>query len=274
MFSILLLLLEVQTAMNAKKSRRRGVVLSLTGQQKLETARRQIEKAERYGDRLTLDELSERTQLAISTITRVLEAQIGVDKLIWRSLRNAPPLDDLLRDLMAFLNPDLSPPVELRHLLQGLQTGRYLVILDNLETLLDAERVGQFRSGYDRYGELLRSIGEVAHQSCVIVTSREKPADVAILEGDGAAVQVLSLGGSADAARAILDDKGLIGTIEERQLLCDRYSNSPLALKIVATSIRDLCNGYIEHFLGEDTFIFNGIRLLLDRHFQRLSAIL
>lgn len=44
--------------MTAKKSRRRGVVLSLTGQQKLETARRQIEKAERYGDRLTLDEFS------------------------------------------------------------------------------------------------------------------------------------------------------------------------------------------------------------------------
>jgi hypothetical protein len=67
--------------MTTKKSRRRGVVLSLTGQQKLETARRQVEKAAHHGDRLTLEELSERTQLAISTITRVLEARIGVDKL-------------------------------------------------------------------------------------------------------------------------------------------------------------------------------------------------
>ncbi|WP_245894130.1 hypothetical protein [Chamaesiphon polymorphus] len=67
--------------MNAKKSRRRGVVLSSTGQQKLETARRQFEKAGNNGDRFTLEELSERTQLAVSTITRVLESQIGVDKL-------------------------------------------------------------------------------------------------------------------------------------------------------------------------------------------------
>jgi WD40 repeat protein len=369
--------------MTTKKSRRRGVVLSSIGQQKLEAARRQLEKTVNVGDRFTLEELSECTQLAISTITRVLEAQVGVDKLtldqffaafdlllerqdyqspsspesetttslaappstpsaiephsppidwgeaidvsifygrqpelaaldrsvcqehcrlitilglggmgktalsvkfaqqvqgqfagvIWRSIRNAPPLTDLLQDLTAFLNSELSPPIELRHFLSGLQKSRYLIILDNLETLLDAERVGQFRSGYENYGELLRLIGEVAHQSCVLITSREKPAEVAVLESEGSAVQVLSLSGSADAAQAIVADKGLIGTISECQLLCDRYSNSPLALKIFATSIRDLCNGHIEHFLGEDTFIFNGIRLLLDRHFQRLSMI-
>ena len=67
--------------MNAKKNRRRGVVLSLAGQQKLEATRRHLEKTANMGDRFTLDELSERTQLAISTITRVLEARIGVDKL-------------------------------------------------------------------------------------------------------------------------------------------------------------------------------------------------
>ena len=67
--------------MSIKKNRRRGVVLSLAGQQKLEAARRQLEKTANMGDRLTQEELSERTQLAISTIARVLEAQIGVDKL-------------------------------------------------------------------------------------------------------------------------------------------------------------------------------------------------
>ena len=66
--------------MTAKKTRRRGIVLSAVGQRKLETARRQLEKTLHGGDRFTLEELSDRTQLALSTITRVIDAQTGVDK--------------------------------------------------------------------------------------------------------------------------------------------------------------------------------------------------
>jgi exonuclease VII small subunit len=43
--------------MTVKKSRRRGVVLSLQGQQKLDTARRQLEQTVNGGDRFTLEEL-------------------------------------------------------------------------------------------------------------------------------------------------------------------------------------------------------------------------
>jgi uncharacterized Zn finger protein len=73
--------------MTTKKSRRRGVVLSSIGQQKLEAARRQLEKTVNVGDRFTLEELSECTQLAISTITRVLEAQVGVDIAVLSRIR-------------------------------------------------------------------------------------------------------------------------------------------------------------------------------------------
>ncbi|HSM83969.1 MAG TPA: hypothetical protein VLS96_19925, partial [Nodosilinea sp.] len=66
--------------MPAKKSRRRGVVLSLTGQRKLETARRQLEATLNNGDRFTLEEISDRTRLALSTVTRVLDGHNGVDK--------------------------------------------------------------------------------------------------------------------------------------------------------------------------------------------------
>ncbi len=40
--------------MTIKKHRRRGVVLSLTGQQKLEVTRRQLEKTLNDGERFTL----------------------------------------------------------------------------------------------------------------------------------------------------------------------------------------------------------------------------
>ena len=63
-----------------KPKRRRGVVLSFQGQQKLSSARRQAEIQDNYGDRYTLEELSDRTRLSLSTVTKVLDAQIGVDK--------------------------------------------------------------------------------------------------------------------------------------------------------------------------------------------------
>jgi hypothetical protein len=194
--------------------------------------------------------------------------------VIWRSLRNAPPLATLLAELVPFLSHQQDTQNTLPRLIHHLQNQRCLVILDNLETLLqEGSCAGQFRDGYADYGELLRLIAGSNHQSCVILTSREKPAEVAADEGDNLPVRVLALGGSAEATQALLQAKGVTGTVPQQQLLGDRYGNSPLAIKIVATSIRDLFDGDIGQFLQEETFVFNGVRRLLDRQFDRLSAL-
>jgi WD40 repeat protein len=201
------------------------------------------------------------------------QVQAQFEWVIWRSLRNAPPLDTLLSDLVPFLSCQQDTQNTLPHLLQHLRSARCLVILDNLETLLQGgDRAGQFRSGYEAYGELLRMLGESTHQSCLILTSREKPAEIAAYEGQELPVRSLALTGSAEAAQALLQAKGLTGDDVQRQRLCARYGNSPLAVKIVATSIQDLFDGNITAFLKEDTFIFNGIRRLLDQQFQRLTT--
>ena len=83
----------------------------------------------------------------------------------------------------------------------------------------------------------LSPLAETLHQSCVMFTSREKTAVVAAFEGIHLPVRSHSLTGSPEAANALLDAKGLMGTDAEKQLLGERYSYSPLALKIVATSI-------------------------------------
>ncbi|HEY9640725.1 MAG TPA: NB-ARC domain-containing protein, partial [Coleofasciculaceae cyanobacterium] len=194
--------------------------------------------------------------------------------VIWRSLRNAPPLDTLLLDIVPFLSNQQDSESTCSRLLHHLQSSRCLVILDNMETILQGgNRAGQFRSGYEGYGELLRMVSESTHQSCLILTSREKPAEVAVFEGVNSKVRSLQLNGSEQAAQAILQAKGLVGTNEQKQQLCSRYSNSPLALKIVATSIQDLFEGDIDEFLKQDTVIFNGIRRLLDQQFDRLTPL-
>nr|MDZ7982874.1 hypothetical protein [Aulosira sp. ZfuVER01] len=145
--------------------------------------------------------------------------------------------------------------------------------MDNLETILDAEQAGHYIPGYEGYGELLRVVGETSHKSCVMLTSREKPAEIATFEGVDLAVRTLKLQGSQEAAIALLQAKGLVGSPQQNQALCERYGNNLLALKIVATTIQDLFDNSIEDFLKQDTIVFNGIRRLLEQQFNRLSAL-
>ncbi len=193
--------------------------------------------------------------------------------VIWRSLRSAPPLETLLADLVSFLDSQSSQPADLGAFLQCLRQSRCLVVLDGLEALLAAEKFGQFRPGYESYGELLRLIGEMGHQSCVVITSREKLAEVSLMEGIDSAVRSLKLEGSPEAAQAILQDKSLLGTDAQKQQLAVLYGHNPLALKIVATSIQELFEGSIPSFLAEETLLFNGIRRLLDQHCNRLAPL-
>jgi len=194
--------------------------------------------------------------------------------LIWRSLRNAPPLETLLSELVLFVSNQTETRADLKQLLHWLRTHRCLVILDNVETILQAgDRAGQYRSGYENYGGLFQALGEGTHQSCLLMTSREKPAEIAAMEGLTLEVRSLALKGEREIAQAILTAKGLIGTQAQRQLLCDRYDNNPLALKIVASSIQELFGGKIEPFLDQDTVLFNGVRRLLQQQFERLSPL-
>ncbi|PSN17130.1 hypothetical protein C7271_19355, partial [filamentous cyanobacterium CCP5] len=193
---------------------------------------------------------------------------------IWRSLRNAPPLATLLADLIDVLSDHQETEADNMHLLHWLRAKRCLVVLDNLETLLQpGDHAGYYREGYEDYGELIRFLSETPHQSCILLTSREKPAEIAALEGTDGSTRTLQLSGSVETALALIEAKGLTGTAEQRRGLCDRYSYNPLALKIVSTTIQDLFDGDIGAFLAEDAVIFNSIRRLLDEQFQRLTEL-
>jgi hypothetical protein len=68
-----------------------------------------------------------------------------------------------------------------------------------MESILSSgSRAGQYREGYEGYGELLKRVGEIPHESCLLLTSREKPKDLAHLEGEGLFVRSLQLSGLKD----------------------------------------------------------------------------
>ncbi|MEA5625955.1 NACHT and WD40 repeat domain-containing protein [Nostoc sp. UHCC 0251] len=203
--------------------------------------------------------------------------------VIWRSLYNAPPLFDLLANLIQFLSneeileTDLPKSVDGRisQLIKYLQQQRCLIILDNVETILQTGAyAGCYREGYEDYGLLIKRLGQVIHRSSLVLTSREKPKDVASLTGEALAVRSLQLSGlEVVAGQKIFEAKGFSGSESELPRVVERYAGNALALKIVATTIQDVFDGNVAQFLQHYTAVFGSIRDLLDQQFSRLANL-
>src|SRR6266516_1437717 len=203
------------------------------------------------------------------------------EAVLWRSLRDAPSCEELVADCITFFSQ--TPPAEfptsleqrITQLLARLQARRCLLVLDNLETLLaSGDPEGTYLPGYEGYGRLIERLAESAHQSCVLLTSRERPREIEALAGTRSPVRSLRLLGVDDqTAQELLSDSGLSGTPATWQRLAAGYAGNPLALKIVAQAITDLFSGDLDRFLQEGELIFNGVRPVLRQQVGRLSPL-
>ncbi len=63
-----------------KHRRKRGVILTIQGLQKLQAAKTQAEMEDNSGRRYTLEVMSERTNLSVDTLMKILKCELGVDK--------------------------------------------------------------------------------------------------------------------------------------------------------------------------------------------------
>lgn len=183
-------------------------------------------------------------------------------------------LDFYLENLIASTNA-IEPTIiadGIQRLIQCLQKRRCLIILDEWEAIFSTEQLtGNYREGYQVYGEFLKQVGKSQHHSCLLLTSCEKPKEIAALEGQNQSVRSLKLGSLGEAAVEILKNKGLS---EEGQFseLIEAYSGNPLALKIVTTTIQDMFGGRIANFLRNGLFL-GDYSDTLSRQFNRLSSL-
>lgn len=215
-----------------------------------------------------------------TTLAASLAEQIKNDfeRVIWRSLQPASPTKDLLADLIKFLSnqPNILLPEDtdskISLLIDYLQAHRCLLILDNVEKILrSGELVGHYQEGYEWYGELLKRVGLERHQSCLLVLSREKPREIAALEGKTLPIHSLQIEGLGEAAQEILKVKGLAKEEKAWSTLIKLYGGNPLALNIVSTMIQELFNGRVSQFIRQGTLVFSNISDLLAQPFNRLS---
>ena len=214
-------------------------------------------------------------------VTLMRQVAPHFEVVLWRSLRDAPSPEVLLADCLRVLAPeplaDLPGSLEARLglLLRYVREERVLLVLDNLEALLEeGERAGHMRSGYEGYDRLLRAVAQAEHQSCLLLTSRERPRELVPLEGSRAPVRSLRLSGlDTSAGELLLAEGEVAGSLAERERLVQAYDGNPLALKIVAETITDLFDGQISPFFTGEAAIFGGISELLDEQWARLSPL-
>ncbi|MCX6047260.1 MAG: AAA family ATPase [Chloroflexi bacterium] len=202
------------------------------------------------------------------------------DHVVFRSLGEAPPFAELLDQLIqSVAGPQMVIPPRLADkrslLIDLLRQTRALLILDNLETIRQrGSNEAPYLPGYEAYGLLFKALGETAHQSCLLLTSREQPSELAVLEGARSPVRTLRVTGLPEAAwRSLLIDHELIGTPGDMAALARRYDGNPLALKLVAEPIRDLFSRDIATFLSEGSLFFEGVSSLLAQQISRASAL-
>ena len=204
------------------------------------------------------------------------------DYVFWRSLQDAPSVEYILESCLRFITQqevvDLPESLDeqISFLIRHLREHRCLLILDNVDALLQAgQRVGLYRPGYEGYGRLFQRIAEADHQSCLLLTSREKPKEVALGEGkDSSPIRSLLLTGIGLAdGQKLLHDKDLNGSEETWATFINLYRGNPLALKVVSEPIREVFEGNIAAFLEKDEVVIGDISDLLEHQFRRLSPL-
>jgi hypothetical protein len=219
-----------------------------------------------------------KSALAVSLMHRLAD---HFEVVIWRSLRGLPMCDELLTELLQVLLPHSvngEPADQVRRqdiLLEQMRKTRVLLVLDNFEAALEeGERAGKLRPGFEDLGHFVRLAVETEHQSCVLLTSREKPDVLIPLESSQAPVRVMRLGQLDTAScQKLLTEKGLTGSAPDGAQLIEAYSGNPLILKTVTQTIVDLFQGEINLFLKQGEVIFGSIRDLLEEQFVRLTRI-
>jgi predicted ATPase/transcriptional regulator with XRE-family HTH domain len=218
-----------------------------------------------------------KSSLALALAQRVLPL---FDVVLFRSLQNGPPLAELLdQSIRAVSKQRASPPEQLSDklalLIQLFRQRRCLLILDNFEAILQPGTLtGVYRSGYAEYGALLQALSEREHQSCLMLTSREKPSKLGPLEGRTAPVRSLQLSGLDDSACSLLlEAKDIVATAADLSALARLYGGNPLALTLVAEPIRELFGGDVGAFLAAGEAFVGGVGKLLSEQFARSTPL-
>lgn len=199
--------------------------------------------------------------------------------VIWRDLRSAPSVSQLLAELRQCLllsnnylrEEDID--AQISDFISFLRQHRCLIVLDTTTQIQQSSHFsGHYREGYQTYGKLLRRLGQESHRSCLMWIARDKPREIVMMEGENRPVRSLCLKGLDSQAKEIFKDKKLLDPNSWDDLI-QLYRGNPLALKIVASTIQELFGGKVSAFLRQETIVFGELNDILDEQFEYISTL-
>lgn len=214
----------------------------------------------------------------VLTVKLAQQIQEQFDFLVWRSLYQAPPLPQLLTNLISTLSQGQELPTpntvedQISWLIAHLRSSRCLIILDGVESILrDGQLAGVYQPGYEVYDQFFKRIAEEPSRSSLLLTSREKIRVVSLLEANPSPVRSWQLAGLGKGAYQLLKEKGLSGESHWESLV-QGYRGNPLMLKLAAITIQEVFDGNVTDFL--DTTLFtDDVSDFVDNLLKRLSQV-
>ncbi|MCL2928665.1 MAG: AAA family ATPase [Trichodesmium sp. MAG_R01] len=222
-----------------------------------------------------------KTTLSLRLIQQIngLENQTPTfNYIIYRTLRFSPTLTTTLANLLQTFAPETEVSDNIEILLSQLQ--KYLVkypcciIFDDVQKLFTPGKLaGQYKSGYANYRDFFQLFATVSHQSCLLLISREKIAEILKLETENYPVETLILGSLGAAAKEICQKHQLVNQ-ESWEKLINNYQGNPQWLDITATIIKELFSGKVAEFMEYKTLILpEALQAELEQQLQHLSPL-
>jgi len=198
--------------------------------------------------------------------------------VMWRSLSKSPPAEKILSEAITFFsNATIELPKTyddlLTQLMNCLGKSRCLLVLDNAESIMQSGTgAGQ---GDEGYAELIKRVAESEHQSCLMLTSREKPKRI-LQEGENYPIQSLQLSGLDESAaqQFFTENEYFIFSEAEQKKIIQCYGGNPYALQVVLKDSKEWPKKDIFDWiknLEESLLDFEDIEELLETQFERLS---
>ncbi|MBF2026442.1 MAG: hypothetical protein IGS48_06705 [Oscillatoriales cyanobacterium C42_A2020_001] len=220
-----------------------------------------------------------KTEMSVKLAERLRDR---FEVVIWRSLdpaltgQSPPPPPELLSDLLHGI-PEPPPRHDLAGCIDYWRKHRCLIVLDGFEAVLQSKVLsGEFQPGYEGYGDLLRRLCDIHHQSCVLITSREKPREIEAREGEKAPVRSQTMPGLCleDVQNLFFARGAFLASEQDWRSLIHQYEGNPRFLQQVATTIANAFGRDISRFLHyqQDKAVFVGdIRRALEQQISRLT---
>lgn len=215
-----------------------------------------------------------KTALAVKLAQELDEQFEGI---FYRALNPSRNVADLQSELVRYLSGESEIQTGLSALLSCLRNHRCLVILDGWESLLSSNtHDGSYLPDSDAYGELLLEVGRAnSIQSTLMITSREKPKEIEILEIEAAHTYSYLLHEMGEVSgRNLLARKNLVVDDDSHwREFHNRYAGNPFMLNMAVRLVRAF-GGNITHFLRASPVtdsLSDEIGELLDEQLQRLS---